>query len=83
MYIRRAQIEDVRCVEQFEWDLGYREDLSGWHVLLGDNGSGKTTILRCLALGLFATDEEFWALRESWRTWVRDGQLQAPVTWPV
>lgn len=49
MYITRLQLKNIRCFENLTIDF----DNPGSSVLiLGDNGDGKTTVLRCLAMGL-------------------------------
>lgn len=43
---------------------------AGWHVILGDNASGKTSLLRALALCLLDRSERD-ALRQDWNSWLR------------
>ena len=47
MYIQRASIRNIRSISELEWspDTGMEP---GWHVVLGDNGSGKSSFLRSL-----------------------------------
>ncbi len=49
MYITNLIIENIRCFDRIEIDFT-KNYLST--LLLGDNGDGKSTILRCLAIGL-------------------------------
>lgn len=71
MYIREVHIENIRSISKF--DMKFREgEEAGWHVLIGDNGSGKTTILRSVALGLIG-DIQGMALRNNWKDWVAEG----------
>lgn len=54
MYIRSVHLENIRCIERL--DLAFEEGHeAGWHVLIGENGSGKTTVARAIALGLVGT----------------------------
>jgi len=49
MYIKRIHLKNVRCFENIEIDF----DRPGSSVLfLGDNGDGKSTILKSIAMGL-------------------------------
>jgi tetratricopeptide (TPR) repeat protein/energy-coupling factor transporter ATP-binding protein EcfA2 len=48
-YVTRVKVEGVRSIERLDWKLT-RERAPGWHIILGDNGSGKSTFLRSLAL---------------------------------
>ena len=53
VYVRALRVENVRCFGSEEQVLnfcGADGRPSQWTVLLGDNGTGKTTLLQCLAL---------------------------------
>jgi energy-coupling factor transporter ATP-binding protein EcfA2 len=52
MYLQRAQLTHIKMFEEFVWELPEGTPPAGWHVLLGDNGSGKTTVLRAISLAL-------------------------------
>lgn len=45
MYIQKVIIENIRSISHFEMDF---PNPAGWHVLIGDNGTGKTTILKAI-----------------------------------
>ena len=51
MYIKRIEITNIRSIEHFEMTFAEGKE-AGWHVLIGENGSGKSTIVRAAALGL-------------------------------
>ncbi|MFN8397843.1 MAG: AAA family ATPase [Bacteroidia bacterium] len=56
MYIKSVHLENIRCIERL--DLAFEEGHeAGWHVLIGENGSGKTTVARAIALGLVPRSE--------------------------
>lgn len=58
MYIKEISLYRVRNFHRFEWKLDKADDdLAGWHVLIGDNGSGKSTVLKAVALVLVGNDE--------------------------
>lgn len=71
MYIYKAHIQNIRSIDKFdlEFELGKEK---GWHVIIGDNGSGKSTIIRSIALCLVGPDEAP-ASREDWSKWIRHG----------
>ena len=53
MYLKRFEIERVKCFESIELLLPHTaNDFSGWVVLLGGNGTGKSTLLQAMALTL-------------------------------
>jgi hypothetical protein len=69
MYIKSIDITDIRSIEHFHWELDKPdEELAGWHVLIGDNGSGKSTVLKSLALGLVG-EAQAQALSQYWLEW--------------
>lgn len=53
MKISHLKIKNIRCFKEadisFETENG---EIINWSLVVGNNGDGKTTILRCLALGL-------------------------------
>jgi predicted ATP-binding protein involved in virulence len=67
MYIRKIEIKNIRSIGHFEMTFPEGKE-AGWHVLIGDNGSGKSTIVRSAALGLLGPDDVF-ASRENWNNW--------------
>jgi hypothetical protein len=71
MYVRRLTIENVRTIRQFSLRFAESE-APGWHVILGANGAGKSSVIRALALAL-AGPKEAVALRQNWATWQREG----------
>ncbi len=52
---------------------------AGWHVLIGDNGAGKSSILRSIALALIGPVDA-QALRLPLINWIQRGQTEATVT---
>ncbi|MFN8492481.1 MAG: AAA family ATPase [Caldilineaceae bacterium] len=68
MYIKSVEIRNVRSLRHFAWSLQDQE-LPGWHVLIGDNGSGKSTILKAISLALVG-EKDAQGLREDWSTWL-------------
>lgn len=77
MHIRRLTIRNIRALS--ELDLSLREDeCAGWHVLLGENGSGKSSCIRALATVLMGAVNAH-ASRQDWSNWLRDGQQTGSV----
>ena len=72
MHIRQIIIENIRSIKDLSWKIEYGKE-KGWHVVIGDNGSGKSTFLRCLALALVGPVEAV-ALRQNWNDWLSQNQ---------
>lgn len=71
MYVTELIIYDIRSIQRFSLSLPL-ERCAGWHVVLGDNGAGKSTFVRALAVAL-AGPGEAKALRQDFSTWLRSG----------
>ncbi|MCY7358427.1 MAG: AAA family ATPase [Rudanella sp.] len=71
MYIRRIEINNIRSIEHFEMTFPEGKE-AGWHVLIGDNGSGKSTIVRAVALGLLDYKDiiAIGANGQNWDDWL-------------
>lgn len=76
MYITRIELENLKSFEKFTWQLSPDENPAGWHVLLGDNGSGKSTFIKSAALALLSKDEAY-KVRQDLSAWVRQNQEAA------
>ncbi len=72
MYIQKVKIRNVRGFKDFELVFPDNNPLAGWHVVIGDNGSGKTSLLRCVALALVGPNDVA-ALRQGMQDWVTVG----------
>ncbi|MEO8153403.1 MAG: AAA family ATPase [Rhizobacter sp.] len=59
MYLRKLTLTNFRVFESLTWALDSGEE-AGWHVLLGSNGSGKSSFLRAAAIA-FTGSIEFGA----------------------
>ena len=69
MHVQRLTIENIRSIRHLDIDLRGEANPAGWHVLLGDNGAGKSTIVRALALALMG-ESNAHATREDWSRWL-------------
>lgn len=68
MYIKRVEIENVRSIKSLIWEIE-DDQCPGWHVIIGDNGSGKSTFLKAISFVLVF--EEIAGIRENWNQWLR------------
>ena len=80
MYLKSIEISQIRAIEQFEMTF---QEPAGWHVLIGDNGAGKSTIVRSTALALLEPND-MNATREDWDEWLNqkatDGYIEVKIT---
>lgn len=66
MHLRKVNLENIRSVRRFEMNFPYP---AGWHVLIGDNGSGKSSIIRSIAAALIGP-EQIAAVLPNWEEWL-------------
>jgi predicted ATP-dependent endonuclease of OLD family len=78
MFLRRVVLENVRSIEHLELDFGDDEDARRWTFILGENGTGKTTLLRSIAL-ILAGSDALPELLGSAGDWVRFGAKEAQI----
>ncbi|MCA9161612.1 MAG: AAA family ATPase [Planctomycetales bacterium] len=77
MLIQEVKIESVRSINTCHWSIP-RDKAKGWHVVIGDNGSGKTTFLRSIALALIGKLDA-GGLRQSWSDWLTRGAKEGKI----
>ena len=64
------EVENIRCFEHARLDLRERP----WTVILGDNGTGKSTLLRAIALALSSPKDSTFLFEQGHTSWIRNGQ---------
>src|SRR5258707_8213217 len=82
MYLRKVRIKNIRSIADLDWSVPKGKE-AGWHVIIGDNGAGKSTFLRAIALALVGPKEAI-ALRQNWNDWLsrgeRAGEIRLSIT---
>ncbi|MBN8229772.1 AAA family ATPase [Corallococcus macrosporus] len=73
MYVKEVHLSNIRSIQELTWTLPDQPG-PGWHVIIGDNGSGKSSFLRAIALTLVGPREAL-ALRQDWDEWLRWNEL--------
>lgn len=73
MFLKRLTLKNVRCFKELELDFSHGEgSVRKWTVILGENGAGKSTILRAAALVTAGSDALAEIMGDPAR-WVRNG----------
>ena len=81
MFLKRLQIEDVRSIADMELNLSDDDGSTRkWTLLLGENGTGKSTVLRCIALLLCGRDALPELLGNDPSDWIRAKRETARVS---
>jgi len=79
VYIRRVVIDNLRGFEHLDFKLERSDGgYAGWVVVTGDNASGKTTLLKAIALALAGPDAAR-SLQPSLKGWIRSGCEEAVI----
>jgi predicted ATPase len=78
MYLREIEITNIRALRNVKWSLPKDHKGAGWHVILGDNGSGKSSFLQAVSLALIGP-EDAGAGRIDYRTWLRGGEVKGDI----
>ena len=55
MFIQRVVIKNIKSIKHLVLD--FDNPYHGWHVLLGNNGAGKSTILKAISLCLLGVKD--------------------------
>jgi predicted ATPase len=79
MFLKRITLENVRSIERLDLPvMDEAGEVRKWTFVLGENGTGKTTLLRAIALVL-AGSEALPELLGNPRDWVRFGTTEARI----
>ncbi len=76
MFLQRLVLENVRSIKHLELPFVKEDDkVRKWTFILGENGCGKSTILRAIAL-LLAGSEALPELLGNPDSWIRNGESE-------
>ena len=78
MFLKRLILENVRSIERLELPVTGEGGTRKWTFLLGENGSGKSTVLKSAALVLAGSDALPELLVDP-ESWIRLGQEVARI----
>ena len=75
MYIQTLKLNNIRSFKQYK--MSFESPYAGWHVVIGDNATGKSTLLQVISLVL-NNFEDIQVLRQDFRCFVRDSTKKSP-----
>jgi predicted ATP-binding protein involved in virulence len=76
MYVNKIELKNIRGFENLEFSLARPDgSYAGWTVFTGDNGSGKSSLLKAIAVALTGKDTAR-ALQPSFHRWIREGSAE-------
>jgi len=79
MYLKTIQLTNIRGFADLKFDLTRPDgSYAGWTVFTGDNGSGKSSLLKAIAVALTGK-ETARALQPSFQRWVREGATEGKI----
>lgn len=79
MYIDRIQLQNIRGFRELDFSLARPDgNYAGWTVFTGDNGSGKSSLLKAIAVALAGKDSAR-ALQPSFQGWLYSGEKAGSV----
>lgn len=79
MKIRSIYLKDIRCFNEISIDLSTNTGAHSWALILGNNGTGKTSLLRSIAMGLCDKTGAASLLQDTYGGWVRKGAKEAKI----
>lgn len=79
MFLKRLRLQNFKCLTDLELSFGSGEATRQWTILLGENGTGKSNVLKAIAL-LTAGSRALGELIGDVDAWVRNGCEEAIIT---
>lgn len=80
MYLSRVVLENIKGFESADLDFcPTAEHYEGWAVITGDNGTGKTALLKAICLALLGPDQARGLIQDL-RGWVTEGKERGTIS---
>lgn len=77
MYLTEVHVRNIRALKDVRWRPTGAS--AGWHVIVGDNGSGKTSFLRAIGFALLGPADA-GRVDLNWQRWLRTGTKTGNIT---
>ncbi len=74
MYITRVRLKNIRCFEKIDLKFDLKGPKLPWTLILGDNATGKTALLRAIAIGLCDEPSAAGLIKESDEGYIKRGK---------
>ena len=74
IYLAEIELINIRCFKEIVINIEKEDKPSLWTMILGDNSAGKTTLLRCLALGICNAADASFLLKKMDGELLREGE---------
>lgn len=78
MFLRHLHLENIRSIEKLDLSFNAQQAARNWTYLLGENGTGKSSILKAIGLVL-AGSESIFELVGNPDDWIRLGMEEASI----
>lgn len=79
MYIARVHLKNIRCFVDVDISFDLNGNTIPFILLLGDNATGKTTLLRSLAMGLCDESSAAGLMKEADAGYIRKGEPKGQI----
>ncbi|VTS02064.1 AAA ATPase OS=Candidatus Contendobacter odensis Run_B_J11 GN=BN874_1680007 PE=4 SV=1: AAA_23 [Gemmata massiliana] len=67
MYLKKIRLQNIKCFEDVTLEFPHTDgDYSGWNVILGENGLGKSSIARAIAELVMEFHASSWLYDDDW-----------------
>ena len=80
MYISKIELKNIRCFKELTINLEQDGKPILWTTILGDNATGKTTLLRSIAMGVCDESSAAGLLKESEKGCIRHDEDNASIS---
>jgi len=79
MYIKKIVLTNIKGFSKLEFNLDRGNgQYAGWTVFTGDNGAGKSTVLKAITIALVGKDVAR-QLQPSFQGWIREGETKGTI----
>lgn len=80
MYVERVALKNIKGFAEVDLDFSGTDGRhAGWAVVTGDNGSGKTALIKSICMAVLGPDDSRVLLTDL-RGWVTEGQKTGSVS---